>query len=120
MILQVTFYNRSDVAAYPVFCTDEDGLLTRPDGVPLRISTDSDNAVLVMRKLGGYGMMPEPYAHYVDGKRLDGTYLGLANRTTWAFLPEKSSDLDVWTPRLLLEKEELKQGEVRGYLKLWG
>ncbi|KAH8896073.1 hypothetical protein GQ53DRAFT_851963 [Thozetella sp. PMI_491] len=124
----IVFFNESDRAGYSSWCTDEDAIITRPESTPLRIYTDTNrDAMLVVKKSGGYGHIPEPYAHFVAGVRQDGVYLGLANRTTWAFSAEKTdSGIDVWKPRLLLGREstldgdELRKGEIQGFLRADG
>jgi len=116
----MTVYNESDRAGYGILCTDEDGVITR-QSEPLRIRADlTHDASLVLREGGGYGLMPEPYAHFVDGKRVDGVYLGLANRTTWGFSPVKENDIDQWKIRFLVQPDEPQKGEVLGYLRLSG
>lgn len=70
----------------------------------------------------GYGIMPEPYAHFVDGQRQPGVFLGVAGVTRWAWSNVTANGVLLWRPRLLLgtvtnpELKDLKPGEIEGFL----
>ncbi|KAK1834967.1 hypothetical protein QBC39DRAFT_342325 [Podospora conica] len=120
----MAFQNDTAYAASYISCDDFDGLHIRGNPTrPIRINTDY-GATLVTE---GPGLMLEPYAHYIDGVRQPGVYLGLAGETRWAFDgtrrgPTTPAALGLWTPRLRIATDgnpqavELKAGEVAGYL----
>lgn len=53
----------------------------------LTISRDMRNAHLLQNAPKDQTYVPELYHHEVDGKRMDGVYLGALNKTTWGFYP---------------------------------
>ena len=118
--LKYTFFNETGRAATPVQCVDEEGLIERSSGNPLRIAVWTGDAVLTQK---AYGFIPEPYSVTIDGVKQDGTFLGAAGQVQWAFKQETPKDGPVvWRPRLLLSREGspngnvLRDGEVAGYV----
>lgn len=118
---QLVLYNATGFARYPLQCTDEAGIVVRNDGLPLRITTDRRrDSMLVYHD---YGLMPEPYAHYLDGVRQQGVFLGLDGHTSWAFWNVSGpQNVPSWKFRLLINTEgitggnKLREGEIGGYL----
>lgn len=116
--------NVTGYAYTPISCRDEDGLFIRGEKLRyIRINTDRDSTLVY----DSYGLIPEPHAHYIDGVRQPGVYLGLAGETRWAWDGSRRASttpaaLGLWTPRLRLATDgnpravELRAGEVAGYL----
>lgn len=123
-VVQMALMNETGYAYTPISCRDEDGLFIRGEKLQyIRINTDHDSTLVY----DGYGLIPEPYAHYIDGVRQPGVYLGLAGETRWAWDNKRRGSttpaaLGLWTPRLRLATDgnakaaELRAGEVAGYL----
>lgn len=58
--------NETGYAYTPISCRDEDGLFIRGEKLRyIRINTDRDSTLVYE----GYGLIPEPYAHYINGVR---------------------------------------------------
>jgi hypothetical protein len=120
----MTLMNDTMYAYTPISCRDEDGLIVRTVANRyIRINTARDSTLVY----DSYGLIPEPYAHYIDGVRQPGVYLGLAGETRWAWDNSRRASttpaaLGLWTPRLRIaidgnpQAAELKAGEVAGYL----
>jgi len=96
-----------------VQCVDEQALVERSSGNPLRIAVWATDALLTWK---AYGLMPEPYTVTVDGVKLDGVFLGAAGKVRWAFKQETHNNIVVWRPRFLLNGDALQEGEFAGYL----
>jgi hypothetical protein len=86
---------------------------------PIRINAECDGTLVY----DSYSLIPEPYAHYADGMRQRGVFLGAAGETRWAWsnVTTKEGRL-LWKPRLMVaidrsaQTNELRPGEVQGYL----
>jgi hypothetical protein len=93
-----------------------------PTKKPVRIDTDQGGTLV----FDGYGLMPEPYAYYVDGVRQDGVYIGVAGEIRWAWKQVSENGVVMWQPRLRVatveypNNGELKEGEVPGFLTVKG
>lgn len=117
----MAIFDSAGYAAQGIQCQDGEGFVSLPDSLPIRISTDSNRDAMLVYK--SYGLIPEPYAHYVDGVEQDGVYLGIAGKTPWAFSQETGSNgVSLWKARLLLGREDalngdaLRDGEIEGFL----
>ena len=121
---QMAWMNQTGFASWRLVCTDEDGIGINKDGKyrPIRVETAGRSELVY----DSYGLMLEPYAHYIDGVRQPGVFLGVAGETRWAWngnhVAENNPALGLWVPRLRIATEfnptgaELKAGEVAGYL----
>ncbi|SPN96569.1 uncharacterized protein DNG_00092 [Cephalotrichum gorgonifer] len=114
------FKNMTGVASYQISCSDENGLYLRtaPKAPGFRIFTywlDNTRATI------GLGLTPEAYGVYVDGERIDGTYIGLAGVVEWGFKEEQQSNGQVvWAARLMVPEAVRVEGEVYGFLSARG
>ncbi|KAK1756412.1 hypothetical protein QBC47DRAFT_444925 [Echria macrotheca] len=115
----LAYFNETGRARYRITCRDEDGLAAAGStNKPLKVNTDKDNTLVI----DSYGLMLEPYGHYVDGQRVSGVFLGAAGVTRWAWGNVTYNGIPFWRPRLLvasrnnLKGDQLRAGEVGGYL----
>jgi len=114
-------YPNTTNATSTIFCCDRGGTVLDGFGVQsLLLSTDASD-----EELGylGQGLGPETYVHEINGVRQNGTFLGKANVTTWAFRPA-TAPLNFYQVRLLvpgngsLNGKSLHDGEFLGFLKV--
>ena len=112
-------YNDTGYAAARIQCADEEGIAFAGSKIqPIRINTDRSGTLVI----DSYGLIPEPYALYVDGQRQPGVYLGAAGETRWAWSNATTNSILVWKPRLMVATNSnpaaatLYPGEVQGYL----
>lgn len=119
--IQLALYNDTGTAGAPhrISCQDERGITVIDSAYhDIRINTDQSNSLV----FDGYGIALEPYAHYVDGQRQSGVFLGAAGVTRWAWANVTQNGRLLWKPRLLLatvehpEYQTLQAGEIAGYL----
>ncbi|KAK5662710.1 hypothetical protein OQA88_8626 [Cercophora sp. LCS_1] len=115
----LALHNATDVARYRIQCSDRGGLaIPGNPSRPLRVNTFHQGTLV----FDSYGLIPEPYALYVDGQRQPGVYLGAAGVTRWAWSQVTNNGLLYWKPRLLVSPDDrpgqgaLREGEVEGYL----
>ncbi|KAE9364245.1 hypothetical protein N431DRAFT_354371 [Stipitochalara longipes BDJ] len=108
------------IVASAIFCCDHNGTVKDGFGVQtLLLSNDTNDAELGYFDQGN-AIKPETYAHFVEGVRQEGVFLGWGNVTTWGYRRVKSeTGGDYYGIRLLkLGIGDLKNGEIRGFLKV--
>ncbi|PMD46797.1 hypothetical protein L207DRAFT_524149 [Hyaloscypha variabilis F] len=101
-----------------VFCCDHGGaVLSALGDQTLLFPAGSRMMELEYLTSGVEGVQPETYVHEIGGVRQEGTFLGRANVTTWAF--GRLADEGSWRVRLMGSgAEELQDGEVEGFLRV--
>lgn len=72
-------------AKQPYTCLNGAPILRSSKGEKLSISTDRNNAFILVDAQSTDVLQPELYTHTVNGVQQDGFYLGVNNQTTWGF-----------------------------------
>ena len=110
---QFVFKNMTGVARHRIACSDEGALYiaTAENSPGLRVFTGVPGHGSLV---SGLGLTPDPYGIYVDGEKIDGTFLGLGGVVRWGF---KEGDEGVWDARLMVPGEEEEDGAVYGFLQ---
>lgn len=105
-----------------IFCCDHGGAVL--DGLGYSTLLLPTNSTDMELSYLDEGIQPMTYAHEVNGVRQNGTFLGSANVTTWAF--KRVANSGYYRIRLLapasgsLKGNELNEGEFKGFLKVTG
>ena len=78
----MAFQNDTGYSGWRISCTDKDGIGINKDAKfrPIRVNTERDSTLVY----DSFGLILEPYAHYIDGVRQPGVFLGAAGETRWA------------------------------------